>query len=344
MADENATQTEMQKAVNAFEDMLTPVEEKEAEPREVEAEATTEATEEVEQETEQSEDYTDDREEEGEILDDDEDVADDDEQSVEEDENQLLHTVTVNGQSEQVTTEELIKGYSRQADYTRKTQTLGEERNKLDAEKSNFEAQKAEVISQGQEYSELLPKMKVMLNNNLQGEPDWNSLADQVTPAEYLKIQNEWNKNKDSLAIVDNELARLDQLKQQEAQQAQLQEIEKGKALISEKLPEWSDPKVAQTEAVEMTKHAQDTYGFTPEELGQVVDGRLILLLRDAYMYRKNSSVARKRAKEAPTTTLKAGTATTRKTRGSQKLKNARVKAAKSGKVSDVAEVFKSII
>ena len=93
-----------------------------------------------------------------------------------------------------------------------------------------------------------------------------------------------------------------------------------------------------------MTKHAQDTYGFTPEELGQVVDGRLILLLRDAYMYRKNSSVARKRAKEAPTTTLKAGTATTKKTRGSQKLKQARVKAAKSGKVSDVAEVFKSII
>mgnify|MGYP006062474629 FL=1 len=186
MADENATQTEMQKAVNAFEEMLTPDEEKEAEPQDVEAEATTEATEEVEQETEQSEDYTDDREEEGEILDDDEDVADDDEQSIEEDENQLLHTVTVNGQSEQVTTEELIKGYSRQADYTRKTQTLGEERNKLEAERSDFEAQKAEVISQGQEYSELLPKMKIMLQNNLQGEPDWNSLADQVTPAEYL--------------------------------------------------------------------------------------------------------------------------------------------------------------
>ena len=226
MADENATQTEMQKAVNAFEEMLTPDEEKEAEPQDVEAEATTEATEEVEQETEQSEDYTDDREEEGEILDDDEDVADDDEQSVEEDENQLLHTVTVNGQSEQVTTEELIKGYSRQADYTRKTQTLGEERNKLEAERSDFEAQKAEVISQGQEYSELLPKMKIMLQNNLQGEPDWNSLADQVTPAEYLKIQNEWNKNKESLAIVDNELARLDQQKQEQAQQAQQLQIE----------------------------------------------------------------------------------------------------------------------
>ena len=42
-----------------------------------------------------------------------------------------LHTVKVDGQEQQVSLEELQSGYQRQADYTRKTQELGRERERL---------------------------------------------------------------------------------------------------------------------------------------------------------------------------------------------------------------------
>ena len=42
-----------------------------------------------------------------------------------------LHTVKVDGQEQQVSLEELQNGYQRQADYTRKTQELGRERERL---------------------------------------------------------------------------------------------------------------------------------------------------------------------------------------------------------------------
>ena len=73
---------------------------------------TTEETEEVE-ETE-SEDVDDDESEESE----EEEVEDEDESE------STVYTVKVNGQDVEVSEDELIKGYSRQQDYTQKTQQL----------------------------------------------------------------------------------------------------------------------------------------------------------------------------------------------------------------------------
>ena len=42
-----------------------------------------------------------------------------------------VHTVKVDGQEQQVSLDELRNGYQRQADYTRKTQELASERERL---------------------------------------------------------------------------------------------------------------------------------------------------------------------------------------------------------------------
>jgi predicted ribosome quality control (RQC) complex YloA/Tae2 family protein len=52
--------------------------------------------------------------------------------------NQELYKVTVDGQEQEVTLDELMKGYSRQSDYTRKTEKLSQERKSL--EEKNAEA------------------------------------------------------------------------------------------------------------------------------------------------------------------------------------------------------------
>ena len=53
-----------------------------------------------------------------------------------------LHTVKVDGEDRQVSQSELLNGYQRQADYTRKTQELAVERERL---------QQAETIAQALE-------------------------------------------------------------------------------------------------------------------------------------------------------------------------------------------------
>ena len=45
---------------------------------------------------------------------------------------ETLYAVTVNGEEQQVTLDELMSGYSRQSDYTRKTQDVAKERKQME--------------------------------------------------------------------------------------------------------------------------------------------------------------------------------------------------------------------
>ena len=54
------------------------------------------------------------------------------EESEDESETETVYTVRVDGKDVEVTEDELLKGYSRQADYTKKTQELAEYRKQMD--------------------------------------------------------------------------------------------------------------------------------------------------------------------------------------------------------------------
>src|SRR6185437_13524573 len=62
-------------------------------------------------------------------------------------------TVKIDGKDETVTRDELIAGYSRQSDYTRKTQALANER-------KTFEQEQAQTRQERAEYQALLPQLR----------------------------------------------------------------------------------------------------------------------------------------------------------------------------------------
>jgi len=102
-------------------------------------------------------------------LEDDEEVEEE-QTDVEEEAPQLQKfTVKVDGQEVEVTQEELINGYSRQQDYTRKTQELSQQR-------KTIEQQQAELEQRDAIYSQLLPKMEAQLKGVLGEEPDWQRI------------------------------------------------------------------------------------------------------------------------------------------------------------------------
>jgi hypothetical protein len=208
-----ALQTDKEITASMFESFLTPEEDK------VE-EAVTETEEVVEEVIEDDSEFVDeeiDQEIADELEDDDEEELDEEQTDVEEEAQQpQTFTVKVDGQEVEVTQEELVNGYSRQQDYTRKTQELSQQR-------KTIEQQQAELAQRDAIYSQLLPKMEAQLKGELANEPDWNTLYED-DPVGYVREKQLWDEKKEKLTAVSAEQQRLQQ-EAQVKQQAQIQQI-----------------------------------------------------------------------------------------------------------------------
>jgi len=327
-----ALQTDNEVAASMFESFLTPEEEK------VE-EAVTETEEVVEEEVleeelEAPETLEEDVEDEEDL--DEEDELDEEQTNVEEEALQpQTFTVKVDGQEVEVTQDELINGYSRQQDYTRKTQELSQQR-------KTIEQQQAELAQRDAIYSQLLPKMEAQLKGELANEPDWNTLYED-DPVGYVREKQLWDEKKEKLSAVSAEQQRL----QQEAlvkQQQQIQQfVEYGNQKLLEIIPEWQNPEVAAKEKAAISEYAMKELEYTPEEIQQVYDYRALLGLRNAWLNSRTVEATKKKpTQKAPARVARPGTTNRPKT--TTPVKKAKQRLAKTGKTSDAAKVFEQLI
>ena len=328
-----ALQTDKEVTTSMFESFLTPEEDK-VEDAVTETEEVTQE-EVLEEEPEVSEDLEEDVEDDEEFDDEDEEL-DEEQTDVEEEALQpQTFTVKVDGQEVEVTQDELINGYSRQQDYTRKTQELSQQR-------KTIEQQQAELAQRDAIYSQLLPKMEAQLKGELANEPDWNTLYED-DPVGYVREKQLWDEKKDKLTAVSAEQQRL----QQEAmvkQQQQLQQfVEYGNQKLLEIIPEWQNPEVAAKEKAAISEYAVNFLEYTPEEIQQVYDYRALLGLRNAWLNSKTVEATKKKpTQKAPARVARPGTTNRPKT--AAPVKKAKQRLAKSGKVQDAAKVFEQLI
>ena len=321
-------QTSMEEAVTSFEQYLEPEEEK-LEEAQVESQADETVEEEIVEEEElQADDFE--ETEETETLDDEQD-------EIEEQNEPQLYSVKINGEDVEVTIDELQSSYSRQADYTRKTQELAQQR-------KTVEEQQSEVAKNEAIYKELLPKMEAALSESLGTEPDWETLYSN-DPIGYVRERDLWNEKQQKLQAVQAEQTRLqeeDQVKQQEQIQKYMQYGEKQ---ILNHVPEWKDKTIQQEEKLAIRDHAINDLGFTAEEINQVYDYRLLLGLRNSWMQNKTQKAVKKKPTQkasARNRVAKPGSVSRKKT--STPLKKSKARLAKSGKVQDAAKVFEQLI
>jgi len=321
-------QTSMEEAVTSFEQYLEPEEEK-LEEAQVESQADETVEEEIVEEEElQADDFE--ETEETETLDDEQD-------EIEEQNEPQLYSVKINGEDVEVTIDELQSSYSRQADYTRKTQELAKKRLAVEEQKS--EVAKNEAI-----YKELLPKMEAALSESLGTEPDWETLYSN-DPIGYVRERDLWNEKQQKLQAVQAEQTRL-QEEEQVKQQEQIQKyMQYGEKQILNHVPEWKDKTIQQEEKLAIRDHAINDLGFTAEEINQVYDYRLLLGLRNSWMQNKTQKAVKKKPTQkasARNRVAKPGSVSRKKT--STPLKKSKARLAKSGKVQDAAKVFEQLI
>ena len=248
------------------------------------------------------------------------------------------YKVKVGKEEMEVPLDELLKGYSRTSDYTRKTQEVAEARKAVEAERQKIE----EAARLRDTYAQRLQVIEQMLSQGEKGE-DLAALKESDPIGYAVKIAEQTEREK-QLAAVRAEQQRIAQ--QQQAEQSQrLQAHLQAEALkLQEAIPEMSDPAKSQAIKTDIRNYAKKI-GFSDEELAQVYDSRAVTALYKAMQFDKltqGKADAVKKVAQAPRM-MRPGTSTP-EARESSEAKKLREQLRRSGKKNDAARIFERLL
>jgi hypothetical protein len=251
-------------------------------------------------------------------------------------EEQPRYLVKVDGEEHEVTLDELVHGYSRQADYTRKTQKLAEERHLLAAERERLD----DVHRERAEYATLLANLRQSLEA-APAEPDWDSLFAQ-DPARAAATKQQWDAEQFArlrqAAAVRAEQERVLTLAQQAQQESYARHLHTEASRLPEVIPAWRDTEVAETERRQILYWALDQ-GLSPQDLDGITRADVVAILRKAWLY----DSGRRRAEAAASgaqPTLRPGPAAQR----TPDLIRQKQRLAKTGRVADAARIIQAML
>ena len=232
----------------------------------------------------------------------------------------------------EVSEDELVKGYHRQQDYTRKTQALAErESQAVEFLKSKHDEFRQQYLSQAE-----LARAAVANMAGIKTEDELAQLANSDPAAWVAESQRQKE--------IFNYLNYLDQQINGERQRASQEQTERQAQMLQEQYQKaWTvleKEKIDKPALAKIYTDAKNIYGFTDEELGGVYDSRLVMALRDAAAYqalKSKKAEVTKKAVDAPRLPNKQSTPANE--RRQQKL-NDRFKGGRA-KLSDLAELLR---
>jgi len=283
-----------------------------------------------------------------------EEESEEEEESVEEEEEseetegeeeEELYAVTVNGEEVAVSLDELLSGYSRQSDYTRKTQEIAGDRKEMEALQQQYNSEVQQIQQERQQYMEALTN--IISNNSGELEKfsniDWNALREN-DPIEYVTTREQYREAQEKIQGLQNEHARAAQAQQAQNNHAQQEMLKVEKGKLVEALPEWGDPDKQKDLSANLQSYAKEQ-GFTAQELNSLVDHRSVLVLLKAQKYDQlqKSDVKSKKLKNKPKV-IRAGQGRSSSDNSKSK-RTAQMKRLKqSGHIKDASALFEDFV
>lgn len=267
------------------------------------------------------------------------DVSAEEAESQEEEVEELpKYRVKVSGEEVEVSLDELLNGYSRTADYQKKTQSLAEQRKAVEADRVKID----EAAKTRETYAQRLQVIEQLLQQQDQGQ-DLASLKSE-DPIAYAVAMAEKMERDKQLQAVQMERQRVQQ-EQQSHQQIQLQKhIQAEQAKLVEAIPEFKDDVKAEVIRRDIRNYAK-AQGFTDQELSQVYDSRAVLALYKAAQYDKlmaNKGVTSKKVANAPKT-IRPGTSNPQSSEN-ETFKKERAVLRQSGNKKDAVRLFERFL
>ena len=259
-------------------------------------------------------------------------------EETQEEEEPPRYRVKVDNEEMEVTLDELLKGYSRTSDYTKKTQTLAEQRKAIEADRVRIE----EAAKLRDQYAQRLGLVEQMLTQ----QPEEN-LAElkETDPIAYAVRVAERSERDKQLAAVRQERQQLAMRQQAEQQERLKTHLSSEAEKLTAAIPEMADDVKGEVIRKEIKDFAR-SIGFSEQELASVYDHRAVLTLYNAMQWQKlqqGKPQATKKVAEAPKM-LKAGTTSKTSTAEQDAMKKMRAKLAKTGDKRDAARLFEKFI
>ena len=253
-----------------------------------------------------------------------------------ESESEPMVTVKIDGKEVEIPLKEALNGYQRQADYTKKTQEVSNERREVEAEKARVQQERAH-------YAQNLQRLQVEVENSLQQQQqiDWQRLIDE-NPQEALRQQHLFQERQAKLQQVYSEQQRLAAINQAEAQERHASFLQQQQAELLAKLPDWKDEAKAKAEKTALKEYLLAS-GYESKDVDAVSDHRAVLMARKAMLYDQMISKAQVAAKKVQSVPKieKPGTGMNP---GLDKRGSAFQRLGKSGSIDDAAAVFASLL
>ena len=243
------------------------------------------------------------------------------------------YKVKVAGQEYNVTLDELRNGYSRDADYRRKTEELSYDKKIFAAES---EKQRQDYSAKLNEANQMLSIAQQQLNAEINSS-DLEKLYDE-DPTEAARIEHRLKRKQEKL----NQAMQ----KTQSEQKQQLRSyIDDQKKKLVMKMPEFNDKSKASQLASSM-KDLMNGYGFNDNEISQVYDHRVVMLVNDALKYRNLQNAKPNLAKKItkPGKVFSSGVKQSKSDISLKARKEKLSRLKKSGSVNDAASIFLDMI
>ena len=315
-------------ATEVFTDMLD-AEESNDKPEVENEEVATEAVEETDEEAleeevdEESEDEP-------------EDTYEDDESEEVEVEERKTYRVKASGEEKDVTLDELVSGYQKSTDYTQKSQTLAEERKKVEAHAQEIQ----NAMRTREAYAQKLSQVEQYLTSQAKPSENLEELKEN-DPIQYAITVAEQTEANKKINTIRQEQQKVAQEQQHYRLQQQNQVVANEALMLSEKVKEFSDPKKAEQIKNDIRTFGKSV-GFSDQELSQVYDHRHVMILQKAMAYdklQKANPGVNKKLKSAPKMASKTKRVTNTDTYTKQKkqLKG-------TGSLDDATSVFKNFL
>jgi hypothetical protein len=258
------------------------------------------------------------------------------------DSNQELYKVVVDGQELEVTLDELMKGYSRQSDYTRKTEKLSQERKILEDRNAQAQRLNEEAKIKRDEYAANIKLLEEQFLAN-ESKVDMDKLYAE-DPAEYVREEARQRKRKEMLQQTRDEKKKLQEEQMMENMKNRQIYLAQQSKLLAEKLPIYADPKKGPQFRKNLQEYAKEV-GYSDQDLDQLIDHRAVVMLANAYRYDKLRKANLKNKKI--TKVSKVVSSSTQKVQDDdeslQRMKSKKATLRKTGKVNDAVHVLQEM-
>jgi hypothetical protein len=264
----------------------------------------------------------------------DEDFEEEQDDEEDGDEEPELFTVSVDGTNQEVTLEELKRGYSGQQYVQKGMYEVSQQKKALEQQHAKLQQAQQQLAAVYQQLEQGgIPQKPVA--------PSKEQFANDPIGFMEAKLQYE-----DDVAQYEQKVAQLRRISQQQNQFTQQQQEEFVKQqymLLTQAEPEFGDKEKGPALYKQIAKTAEERYGITNEELSTILDHRAYRVLKDAMAYHElqsNKTSAKGKAKKTRTRVARGGNRRKDTTAVDKQRRAQRQRLKKTGSARDAAALI----